>query len=186
MKGRSWLWSAQRYEAFYAANADDLVLFFARRVLDPQVALDLAAETLAQAFVSRQSFRGDDDVAARSWLYGIARHTLARYLRKGATERRAIERVGIDVPALSEEEHRRVEEQAGIEPLRAAVRAALQTTKPAQRDALRLRVVEERPYPEVAALLGVSEQTARARVSRGLRSLAAALELQGLSKEELA
>ena len=45
-----------------------------------------------------------------------------------------------------------------------------------QRDALRLRVVEERSYPEVADALGVSEQTARARVSRGLRALARALE----------
>jgi RNA polymerase sigma-70 factor (ECF subfamily) len=46
----------------------------------------------------------------------------------------------------------------------------------AQRDALQLRVVEEQSYQQVAAALGVSEQTARARVSRGLRSLARALE----------
>ena len=45
-----------------------------------------------------------------------------------------------------------------------------------QREALRLRVVEERSYAEAASLLGVSEQAVRARVSRGLRSLAGALE----------
>jgi predicted DNA-binding protein (UPF0251 family) len=52
-----------------------------------------------------------------------------------------------------------------------------------QRDALRLRVVEERSYAEVALLLGVSEQAARARVSRGLRALAGALEPYRINQE---
>jgi DNA-directed RNA polymerase specialized sigma24 family protein len=43
-------------------------------------------------------------------------------------------------------------------------------------DDLLLRIVEERSYEDVAAQMGVSEQTARARVSRGLRKLAEALE----------
>ena len=42
--------------------------------------------------------------------------------------------------------------------------------------ALRLRVVEERSYAEVAAALSVDEQAARARVSRALRGLARDLE----------
>jgi RNA polymerase sigma-70 factor, ECF subfamily len=46
-----------------------------------------------------------------------------------------------------------------------------------QGDALRLRVIDERSYPEIAETLGVSEQAARARVSRGLRRLADALEM---------
>ena len=45
-----------------------------------------------------------------------------------------------------------------------------------QRDALELRVVQELPYHEVARRLGTTEATARARVSRGLRALGAALE----------
>ena len=46
-----------------------------------------------------------------------------------------------------------------------------------QREALRLRVVCELEYATVAQRLGVSEATARARVSRGLRRLAGALEV---------
>ncbi len=41
---------------------------------------------------------------------------------------------------------------------------------------------EERRCPEVALSLGVTEATARARVSRGLRALAAALEPQSLTE----
>jgi RNA polymerase sigma-70 factor (ECF subfamily) len=48
-----------------------------------------------------------------------------------------------------------------------------------QREAIRLRVVDERPYDEVAAVLGINEATARARVSRGLRALAASLAEEG-------
>jgi RNA polymerase sigma-70 factor (ECF subfamily) len=44
--------------------------------------------------------------------------------------------------------------------------------------ALRLRVVEERSYAEVAAALGVDQQAARARVSRALRGLATDLDLE--------
>ena len=46
------------------------------------------------------------------------------------------------------------------------------TTLPAdQRRAVELRIVDEHGYDEVAAILGVSEQVVRARVSRGLRAL---------------
>jgi DNA-directed RNA polymerase specialized sigma24 family protein len=38
-------------------------------------------------------------------------------------------------------------------------------------------VIDERPYAEVARTLGISEQTARARVSRALRRLADATDM---------
>ena len=41
--------------------------------------------------------------------------------------------------------------------------------------ALRMRVVEERGYDELAQELGVSQDVVRARVSRGLRTLAVAV-----------
>ena len=50
--------------------------------------------------------------------------------------------------------------------------------------ALRLRIVEERPYEEVASLLGITEPTARARVARGLRALTSAVEARRQLQEE--
>jgi DNA-directed RNA polymerase specialized sigma24 family protein len=58
----------------------------------------------------------------------------------------------------------------------AALAGALEDLSPQQRDAVRLRVVDELAYPVVAARLGITEQAARARVSRALRVLAVALE----------
>ncbi len=54
--------------------------------------------------------------------------------------------------------------------------AALAQLSPAVRDAVRLRVVDELPYLDVANQLDITEQAARARVSRGLAALAVLLD----------
>lgn len=56
----------------YEQRADDLLVFFTRRTLDPEIARDLWAETFAQAFAARRRFRGQSSEQAVSWLYGIA------------------------------------------------------------------------------------------------------------------
>lgn len=156
----------------YRSHARDLLLFFARRVYDPEVALDLVAETFAAAFAVREQFRGDQGATAIGWVYGIAHHQLGRYFRSGAVERRALERLGVEVPTMTEPEYDRIIELTGLEQLRGRLAAALAALPDEQRRAIELRIVEERRYHEVAAELGVSEQVARARVSRGLRTLA--------------
>ena len=46
-----------------------------------------------------------------------------------------------------------------------------------QREALTLRVIDGRSYREVAVALRCTEETARARVSRGLKRLARSLDM---------
>jgi RNA polymerase sigma factor (sigma-70 family) len=101
---------------------------------------------------------------------------LGESLRRGAAERRALRRAGVQAPVLDGDELTRIEELAALGELRSAVAAALAELAGEQREAVRLRVVEELGYPEVAGRLGISEQAARARVSRGLRAIAAALD----------
>jgi len=160
----------------YAAHARGLVAYFARRTFDPQVASELMAETFASAVADRRAFRGADDEAAAGWLYGIARHQLSNWYRRAAVERRMLGKLGLEPPVLSDLEYERVEELAGLDELRARVASLLAELPAEARDALRLRVLDERPYPEVAAALGIAEPAARARVSRALRGLAAELE----------
>src|SRR3954452_18908470 len=156
----------------YRAHARDLLVYFTRRVYDPEVALDLVAETFAAAFSVRDQFRGQERDQALAWIYGIAHHQLGRYFRKGAVERRALAKLGVEVPAMSDVEYERVIELTGLEQLRGHVRDALEQLPLDQRRAVELRVVEERAYSAVAEEMGISEQAARARVSRGLRTLA--------------
>jgi RNA polymerase sigma-70 factor (ECF subfamily) len=98
--------------------------------------------------------------------------------------RKAIERLGIEVSAVAQDDEERIIELSGLASLRAEVAAAFSGLPPDQSDALRLRVIDERPYPDVAAILGVSEQTARARVSRALRRLAGSLEAPTTTPKE--
>ncbi len=160
----------------YQRHARSLVTYFTRRTYDAQVAVELTAETFAAAAADRAAFRGSGDEAATGWLYGIARHQLSSWYRRAQVERRATRRWGLDSPVLEDAEYERIEELAGLAELRASVAAAMSELKPRDQEAVRLRIVEERPYEDVAHALGVSEQTARARVSRALRQLAASVE----------
>jgi RNA polymerase sigma factor (sigma-70 family) len=164
------------FVALYRRESAMLLTFCARRVLDAETALDLVAESFAQAFKSRRGFRGSTEEEARAWLLTIARRQIARYLQKGQLDRRLVERVGLQTSPMAPDEIADVERRAGLPLLRAQLGAELAKLTQDQREALRLRVVEERPYPEVARSLGITEATARARVSRGLKAMGIALE----------
>jgi RNA polymerase sigma-70 factor (ECF subfamily) len=93
------------------------------------------------------------------------------FFRSGRVERRAVARLGVQRRALTEPEYDRIEELATSSALHEQLAVAFGGLGIEQQEALRLRVVEGRPYCEVARELGVSEQTARARTSRALRAL---------------
>ncbi|MBO9531734.1 MAG: RNA polymerase sigma factor [Solirubrobacteraceae bacterium] len=163
-------------DQLYERHQASLLRWFARRTADPQVALDLWAETFAQAVRSSGRFRGSTDDDRASWLYTIARNQLASYLRKGYAEQRAMARLGIEREPASDALLREVEARAGLPALRAELRDALGELSDETRRAVALRVVDEQPYREVARILEITEVAARARVSRGLQTLAASLD----------
>jgi RNA polymerase sigma factor (sigma-70 family) len=161
----------ERFERFYRHHSESLLVFFARRTLDADLALELTAETFAIAYAKRARFRGSTPEEAAGWLYAIGRNQLNRFHRSGAVSRRYLSRLGLEVPAYTDGDLERVERLADLGGMRQAVGAHFGDLPRGQRDAIQLRVVEERSYDEVAARLSISEETARARVSRGLRTL---------------
>jgi RNA polymerase sigma factor (sigma-70 family) len=165
------------FVAVYEACSRRLLAFFVRRTFDVETARDLTAESFARAFEQRGRFRGTTDAEAEAWVFGIAHNLLRRYARKGRIERKALDRLGVEVPAVSEDDYQRIVELAGLAELRGRVEGAFAQLSADQGAAVRLRVIDELSYREVAETLGVSEQTVRARVSRALRHLADVLEL---------
>lgn len=163
--------SGDDISALYEAHATAVLKFAMRRTLDAQISIDLVGETFAVAFEQRRRYRGSTDGAAQSWLFGIASNLLKMYFRDGAIERRAMDRLGIEPVEVPEHEFERIESLAGSAVMRGAVRGALAELSAEQRTAVRLRVVDELPYPLVAQRLEITEEVARARVSRGLRKL---------------
>jgi RNA polymerase sigma-70 factor, ECF subfamily len=167
------------FAVLYVRHAEDLLRYFARRTLDPEAAAELTAETFAQAFASRTTYR-DTGANGVAWIYGIARHQLGRFFRSGRVDRDARRRLGMPERALPPADYERIEDLVDFTPIRGAIEEALLTLRQDQRDALRLRVIDELPYEEVARRLACSEQNARQRVSRALRRLALMLQERGL------
>jgi RNA polymerase sigma-70 factor (ECF subfamily) len=163
-------------DALYAKHRDALLVFLVRRTADTEVALDLWAETFAQAVASRRRYRGTTEAEAAAWLYTIAKRQLALYYRRGRAEQRALHKLGLERPAATPELIEEIEARAGLDAVRRELGEALATLSDNVRDAIQLRVVDELPYAEVARSLRISEQAARARVSRGLASLADLLD----------
>ncbi len=167
---------AGEFVAFYDRMMPGLLRFFARCTLDGQVAADLTAETLADAFAARHRFRDRGDGSARAWLYTIAHRKFARLAKRRRVETKARRRLGLDRIELAPDDIARVEALVDFEEVGRAVATAFRGLGPTQREALHQRVVEGRSYREIAADLGCSEDVVRARVCRGLRQLATQLD----------
>lgn len=162
---------ADAFAQFYADYIDRVVVYFTRRVLNAEVAFELAAETFALAFERRAQFRGGTREEEQGWLFAIAHSQLTRYWRRGSVERAALQRLAVEVPPMTDTEIDRVEQLAGLRELAPVLTGALSELPADQRRAIELRVLEEREYADIAAELRVTEQVARARVSRGLRAI---------------
>lgn len=158
------------FEAFYRRHAPRLFRWLARET-SREEALDLVAETFARVLVSVHRFRGEGDDAARAWLNGVARNLLRDHLRGREREARALRKLGVEEAVAAALAHAAADSASELDALGVAVDEAFEALSTREQDALRLRVVEERSYPEVARLLAIDPRAARVRVSRALRAL---------------
>jgi RNA polymerase sigma factor (sigma-70 family) len=132
------------------------------------------ADLLAEVFVV--ALRRLDDLPApelrRAWLFGTARRLLLAADRDAAQRRRAEhERARLhDLTAASTHDDERAE----------AVRAALASLSEPDRELIRLTEWERLPIAEAAVVLGLRAGTARVRLHRARRTLAAHPALAGV------
>jgi RNA polymerase sigma-70 factor (ECF subfamily) len=172
--------SAVDPEAFclvYDRWAGPVMSFIYRRVGNPEDAADLLAETFATVFEKRASFR-DVGQPGSAWIYTIASRLVARYYRRKTVELKAVQRLGIAVPSLDHESLEAFERLVGSEPdVGVPIAEAIGRIPPAERDAVRLRVVDELEYGEIARRLNCSVVAARVRVHRGLARLTKLMEI---------
>lgn len=162
------------FAAFYRRHLAAVVGFHLRRTGRPELAFDLAAETFAAAIVALPGFRASQG-APTAWLFGIAQNKLRESLRRGRVEMDARRRLHHDPLVLQDDALDRVEALASATD-EADLHAALLDLPAEQRTLLLARVVDERPYEELARDLRCSEAVVRQRVHRGLRQLRARLE----------
>jgi RNA polymerase sigma-70 factor, ECF subfamily len=157
---------AGAFRTLYDRYAEAIHRFHIGRTRERESALDLTAETFAQAWLSRARFRDEAGGSAGPWLFAIARHVLLASVRRQSLERSACERLGVF--------ERLEREPAQVEPAEAwldGLDEAFDELPESQREAIRLRVVADLDYDGVADALGTTPSAARVRVSRGLAAL---------------
>src|SRR5262245_66362486 len=118
-------------------------------------AADLTAEAFSRAWLCRRRFRDAGNGSASPWLYGIARHVLLDSLRKQRVEQAARMRLGLPVEVALDPEYEAVDSRLSLPE---AALEKIATLPEPERELLLLRVVEERPYREIAARLRCSPQ----------------------------
>ena len=158
----------EAFAAFYRRHGDLVLAYLRRRVHEPELAFDLAAETFAAALVSLRRYEPGRGPAA-AWLLGIAHNKLLESLRRGRVEAAARRRLHHEPIAVDDADLRAVEERAAAGS--AALEQLLAGLPDDQHAAIRARVLDEREYEDIAAELRCSPQVVRQRVSRGLRTL---------------
>lgn len=166
----------EAFGEFYDRFETAVVGYLLRRTGDVELAIDLAGEVFATALQSAGRYRpgAKDGQSAAPWLFTIAQNKLTDARRRGQVESRARRRLGLrEAVEYDDEALDRIESklsQTGW------VTKLLERLPDDQREAVRARILDERPYGEIAGELQTSELVVRKRVSRGLAALRKSME----------
>ncbi|HEY1387402.1 MAG TPA: RNA polymerase sigma factor [Ktedonobacterales bacterium] len=171
---------AAAFGAALTGERPRLVRLCARLTSNPQVAEDLAQETLFEAWRSRARLRAVAEIAP--WLTAIARNVCLRWQRTQGRE----QRLYIDQPTDDAETADPLDQtatpngdlslQLERHELADLLGRAMALLPAETREALVASYLDELPQQELAARLGLREGALRARLHRGRRMLRRVLE----------
>ena len=147
------------FEALFKAHQRQVYGWIARLVRDRAMAEDLTIDTFWRAYRSRARF--DPARSFGAWTRRIAMNVALDHLKRTPRERQTASDV-IDPSATA----RLVAGDA-----RQSIARAFRTLPPALRVTALLALVDERPYHEIAEMLGVSLGAVKSRVFRATRLL---------------
>lgn len=164
--------SAKAFEALVTRHLPRVTRYCVKFLGDPIAGEDLAQDVLVEVWERCSRYRAEGRFLV--FLLTLARN---RCLNRQRGDRRRAART------LAAEAGREPDPAAGAAPgqldalleaeRRWQVMAALVDLPPLQREALLLRFDQELSYPEIAAVVGRSEEAIRSRVHHGLRMLRA-------------
>ncbi|HEX3615090.1 MAG TPA: sigma-70 family RNA polymerase sigma factor [Solirubrobacteraceae bacterium] len=155
--------SWERFEVLYRSSRDDLYAYVLTLLRDRAAAEDVTAVAFERAYRRRRTFdrhRGDE----RGWLFGIARNAALDELRR----RRRTATLVVEPEDLSE--HATGDDTDDVV-RRAAVREALASLAPRERELIALKFHAGLSNAELASVLGVSESNAGTLLHRAVQKL---------------
>jgi RNA polymerase sigma factor (sigma-70 family) len=158
----------EAFGVLYERRHDLVLAFLLKRTRNPEVAMDLMAETFAAALVALLDRPPAIAGSAAPWLLTIARNTMIDSYRRGRVESTARERLALEPVQIDDSDVERVLRTAAETDLLIRLSEELPAD---QFDALRARVLDERGYDEIARELECSSAVVRKRVSRAIATL---------------
>lgn len=167
------------FELLHSRHADALRSWLRFKVgLGAEDAADVAQDAWMKAHRNRHSFE-PGKAAFSTWLHTIAKrlaYSLHNKRRRHGEE--PLERAGDDgetyvLPEVQEQTNGLSPADIAVEnELRERTAEAISCLSPSQKDATRMRLIEQKSYEEIAAELGVKMGTVKSRICRGRKKLA--------------
>jgi RNA polymerase sigma factor (sigma-70 family) len=160
--------AASAFRRHYA----QVLAYLRRRTTTAEQAEDLAQAVFADA-AERLRDVGPGSPPALAWLYTVARRRLADAARRAGSAPRTI--------ASVEDLRAQPAGETSYGPaLARALRESIERLPPGQRQVVVLKLLEGRPFAEVAKLVGASEAACKMRFARGLEALRDDLARRGI------
>lgn len=156
------------YEAFVRRVYD----FAWYRLMDRELAEDITSDVFAKALAKVKAFSGASEGEFAAWIFSIARNAVTDQWRKKPRETVDVETVAATLghdERFGEAEDRRQALKSALEWLGKLPRE--------QRDVVMMRVWDDLPYSQIAAVTGKSEDSCKQIVSRALRAVQANVPL---------
>jgi RNA polymerase sigma-70 factor, ECF subfamily len=159
------------FEELYRRSRDDVYAYVAGLLRDRSAAEDVTAQAFERAYRRRRTYnprRG----SRRAWLFGIARNAALDELRR----RRRRARLAADP---EDEGLAALDEGAEAAIRRAALRAAIGSLSPRERELVALKFFAGLTNAEIATAIGASESNAGTKLHRVVEKLRRAMDSDG-------
>src|SRR5215467_9688186 len=157
------------FEALFREHQRSVYRWVVRIVRDPAAAEDLAIEAFWRMYRARARFDPSGNCGA--WLRRIAVNVALDHLRHAKTQ----------VPLPDDIPGAPAPDSAVQRETRHAIQSAIAGLPPRLRVVVLLGLVEEEPYNEIAAALGISLNAVKVRMFRGVRLLRTKLREAGIT-----
>jgi RNA polymerase sigma-70 factor, ECF subfamily len=157
------------FGCFYRRHERRVLAYAVGHCIGASDVADLVAETFLQALVSAGRFRSTDGDAL-PWLLGISRHMLARQRRSFVRRQRLLDRLSA-LPAFTPDEADAVDAAIDAARLAPALTMALNGLSAKDRELLLLVARDGLEPAQAGAVLGMTANAARVRLSRVRRRL---------------
>ena len=159
------------FEHLYRASRDDIYAYVAGLLRDRAAAEDVTALAFERAYRRRHRFNPKRGTW-RAWLFGIARNAALDELRRRRSQA-TLAAEPADVAAITPEEG------AEVTLRRTALRAAITSLAPRERELVALKFFAGLTNSEIALVIGVSESNAGTRLHRVIQKLRRACDEAG-------